>query len=496
MQEHQTHVHGWLWQGLWLTAALLACLTVALVNGRPLFYFDTGGYVVQGTTALEQLHLIARPAEPVPASVGTDALGAEAAGTKSQGTVDGSRSAAYAVITGLFVHFASLSGIVGLNAVLTLVAVWLPMRIANRLYRPGPSTAALVAVPVLVAALGSLSFYVAYLMPDVFTPILILMIATLSVFARQMRGWELALVMALGALAIVAHLSHIGIAVLMVPVALVTGLALTRRRWWLPGLCVVALVAIGYGERQVQRATARTLANSEVILKPFLAARIIQDGPGLAYLNRHCPDASIDTCKLHAALQLSDDPYRLTASHILFETSTRLGSFQLMTPEDQRLVARAQFRFFVDVLKEAPFSVTYAVLKNTLIQARMFSVTMTLPSTAIVTYVASVPEAADLGILGDGRLTVDTSWLTGLTAAQRLLYLLTLATVVGLCLLPGQVPAAIRLLALVLMAGILANAVVCGAVSQPAMRYGARVIWLLPFAAAMLVLFAGRRAAR
>ena len=491
MQDRLAPQAGWMGQGLWLVLALLACLAVAMLNGRPLFYFDTGGYVVQGTTAMEQLHLIEAPAPAEPAADGSGT-----AGGKSQGTVDGSRSAAYAVLTGLLVHFASLSGMVGLNAVLTLLSVWLPVRIANRLFAPGLSTAALVAIPVLVAALGSLSFYVAYLMPDIFTPILLLSIATLSVFARDMRAWELSLTMALGALAIVSHLSHIGIAALMVPVALLAGLVLSRRRWWLPVLCVVALVAIGYGERLVQRATARTLAHSEVILKPFLAARIIQDGPGLAYLNRHCPDVAITTCKLHAALQLSDDPYRLTASHILFETTARLGSFQLMTAEDQRAVARAQFRFFLDVLKEAPFSVSYAVLRNTLIQARMFSVTMTLPSPAIIDYVASVPEAAALGILGNGRITGNTGWLAGLTAAQRVLYLLALVIVAGLCLMPGRAPVAVKMLALVLMAGILANAVVCGAVSQPAMRYGARVIWLLPFAATVLVLFSGRRTAR
>ncbi len=40
-----------------------------------------------------------------------------------------------------------------------------------------------------------------------------------------------------------------------------------------------------------------------------------------------------------------------------------------------------------------------------------------------------------------------------------------------------------------LLFGILANALVCGGISQPATRYGARVIWLLPLAATILVLF-------
>ncbi|MBC7143212.1 MAG: hypothetical protein H5U18_13820, partial [Rhodobacteraceae bacterium] len=40
---------------LWMALAVLACLSVFLVNGRPLFYFDTVGYISQGHSALRQL---------------------------------------------------------------------------------------------------------------------------------------------------------------------------------------------------------------------------------------------------------------------------------------------------------------------------------------------------------------------------------------------------------------------------------------------------------
>ena len=40
--------------------------------------------------------------------------------------------------------------------------------------------------------------------------------------------------------------------------------------------------------------------------------------------------------------------------------------------------------------------------------------------------------------------------------------------------------------------GVLANALVCGGISQPATRYGARVIWLLPLTATIMMIFARR----
>jgi hypothetical protein len=45
----------------------------------------------------------------------------------------------------------------------------------------------------------------------------------------------------------------------------------------------------------------------------------------------------------------------------------------------------------------------------------------------------------------------------------------------------------------VLGLGILVNALVCGGISQPATRYGARVIWLLPMLATLLALAAADR---
>ncbi len=55
-----------------------------------------------------------------------------------------------------------------------------PPALLSRVYAPDLPVAALVGLPVLVAAFGSLPFVVSYLMPDIFAPILLLMIATLS----------------------------------------------------------------------------------------------------------------------------------------------------------------------------------------------------------------------------------------------------------------------------------------------------------------------------
>ncbi|SPH16815.1 hypothetical protein DEA8626_00329 [Defluviimonas aquaemixtae] len=483
---------------LWLALAVLACLSVLFVNGKPLFYFDTVGYVSQGHTALRQLGWrgespLAGRREMLRETDGQAAQGSSPGTAEIEGehTVDGSRSAFFALMSGALARLGALEGLVALNVVSVFVAVWLPMRVAARRWGLHVPVARAVALPIIVACLGSLPFFIAFLMPDTFAPVLLLVIATLTVFARHMRTWEILLALALGSLAIVSHLSHLAIAALMVPGSALISVILARRRWWVAPALVAVIVGLGFTEQSMLRSAAKAVSDSDVVIKPYITARLIQDGPGLAYLEKHCPDQAIPTCKLHTALQWSDDPYRITASHIVFETSERLGSFRLMDPADQKAVADDQIGFFFDVLADQPVATFLAFLKNTFIQSGWVSVEMTLPTDKIIAQNAGVSGLV-MGEFEAGRITDDIGWLTVVTPMQEILYLLSLAAILVLVLLPRRVPGEVKALAVMVLLGILANALVCGGISQPATRYGARVIWLLPLTATILLIFARR----
>ena len=62
--------------------------------------------------------------------------------------------------------------------------------------------------------------------------------------------------------------------------------------------------------------------------------------------------------------------------------------------------------------------------------------------------------------------------------------------------LPRCSPRELKLMANMLIIGILVNAFVCGGVSQPADRYGARVAFLLPLGLAFLQIFLQRHRAK
>src|SRR5690606_16726580 len=273
----------------------------------------------------------------------------------------------------------------------------------------------------IVACLGSLPFFVAYLMPDTFAPVLLLVIGTLTVFGRGMRPWEVILAILVGIFAIVSHLSHLAIGLVMIPAVALISLILSRQRWWLPVAYVALIVGAGFTEQSLLRTAAKAVSDAEVVIKPYITARMIEDGPGLKYLDKYCPDAHIPTCKLHEALQWSDDPYRITASHITFETSPRLGSFRLMTPENQKAVADDQIAFFFAVLRDQPFGVFRALLRNVFVQAGWVSVEMTIPTDNIIAQNADVTGLA-FSTFDHGRITRDTAWLGPVTLWQQFLY--------------------------------------------------------------------------
>jgi hypothetical protein len=111
---------------------------------------------------------------------------------------------------------------------------------------------------------------------------------------------------------------------------------------------------------------------------------------------------------------------------------------------------------------------------------------MTVPSAnQIAIAAAKFPEAHTF----KGPLITDQSWIPAVEWIHQVVNFIAFLVVLGLLVWPGRVAAPVKLLAVAILMGLFANAFVCGAVSQPADRYGARVIWLLPMLATFMTLF-------
>ena len=471
--------------GLWLLAALVMGMSVYVLNGGLLFYFDSASYLSQGLTALEGMNLLpAAPAETQGAAAATAAEGPD-----TGQTVNGSRSLFYGLVVAALTGFGRLDLILVLDLAVVFLSVWLLVRVAQRTDQVALSPLATTGVALFFACLGALPFYLAYVMPDILAPVLILIVALLAGYANRMRWWEIVLALVLGFGAVLTHPSHLAMALLSLPlIALIAGLV-QRPGFWIAPLLVGMMIGVGVGERMLFRLQVTERTGSEVRYNPYLTARLIQDGPGYAYLEDKCPNPDIATCALYDALQLSDNPRRLTATHIIFENTTELGSLRHMDELKQKAVGDAQYRFFIDVLLDRPVHTVGALLKNTFSQAALFSIQQTIPNDNARRIVLSSPDIPD-GTFIDGRLTRDQAWTTPLHIFQSVLYGVSLILILVLLVKPSALSGRMKAVTVMMLLGILINAFVCGALSQPAARYGARVIWLLPLMAVILWGFA------
>ncbi len=124
---------------------------------------------------------------------------------------------------------------------------------------------------------------------------------------------------------------------------------------------VAGLVLIGLSERKAFEFASENVAGKDVHYTPHITARLIEDGPGLSFLEENCPRNDLATCALYEALSWSDDPYRLTVSHIHFRTFART---RLVPPDDTRRselpLPENSATFFFQVFADRPFNVLYA----------------------------------------------------------------------------------------------------------------------------------------
>ncbi|WP_420587370.1 hypothetical protein [Ruegeria sp.] len=460
--------------------AVLACLSVVLINGEALYYFDTGSYIRQGSVAL---NTILPPVYEGSVSGGTYAADQDS-------TATGSRSLIYGLIMASFFRANALFAMPVLHLAVVLLTAWLLARTVSRYLDGDYGTPVITAVPLLAAACTSMPFYVAFMMPDIFAPVLLIGIAALTAFGRVMQIWEMVLISGLALFSILLHPSHLAVAGLMIPFVLLVALCRRTPGKWRPVIIMIVILTLALAERKAFQVTVESTTNKEVVYTPHITARLIVDGPGMDYLNEVCPNTDIPTCALHEALSWSDDPYRMTPSHIIFERSDRLGSFRLMTPENQKRVALAQRDFAQAVFLSRPISTSLALAENGYRQVLRYSITMTIPSDVEINNARNLARLnpSQLHLIQSGVLSEERVWIETADVLHGIIYAASFVFIVVVLLRPRSVPTDVKLFALFILIGIAVNALVCGGVSQPADRYGARVMWLLPFTAALLYL--------
>jgi hypothetical protein len=317
-------------------------------------------------------------------------------------------------------------------------------------------------------------------MPDIFTSLLVLVLALLVLVPERLSGREHAWLAAFAAFMIAVHQSHVPLALglLLVLLALrrrfgaATPLA---RRGLLTALApaVLAVTAmIGVNVAAFGRVSPSPFGNM------FVLARIIYDGPGMDVLRRECPASGWRLCPfIDQFPQLSDEFLWRDDGPVV-----RAGGARRVSVDADAIIATA--------LIAEPGSELRAFLMNALRQLTRFAsgdglepwpITVTprierdFPRSEFARYAAARQTQGGLAV---------PAWMQTLHTA---------VAIAGVIICCAALPFALRrrqivsgFIATVLLA-LLGNAAIAGGLSAVHDRYQSRIMWLPPLFALLAV---------
>ncbi|HET7883184.1 MAG TPA: hypothetical protein VFL55_20025 [Acetobacteraceae bacterium] len=341
------------------------------------------------------------------------------------------------------------------------------LHLTRRILLPDAPVWWLIPMATALAVTTPLPWLVSQLMPDIFTGALVLALALLVLGVDRLSARETVWLASLATLMIVAHLSHL-------PLALVVLVALRCFRP-IPLRAVVPTIAA-----LLALVSANALLFGRVSPAPFgnvfLLARVIYDGPGADTLHRECPAAGWRLCAFADRLPATWDDFLWDPDGPVVQA----GGGKLVSQEADKIVLAA--------LRAEPGRELAAFVRNTGRQLTMFATgdglhawpaTVTpwlerdFPRFEVAAYAASRQNADSL---------VLPNWLQALHAVTAIV---GIGGCLALCVSPGGRSRAASGLAAATLVALLANAAIAGGLSGPHDRYQARIMWLPPLVAAL-----------
>ena len=293
-------------------ATLLLCpilMSVALWNGFPVIFYDTGAYMLQGIG-----HVFIAERSPV------YSLFLQAAGG------------------GQSLWFVAIAQCAMTAFVMTQFA---------RALRPEMSLWALLGVGALVCLATGLPWYAGQIEPDCFVVLIPLSLYLFAFHASGLGRWRLAALFSVAAFSIASHPSHIGlaagllgalIAMRLAPLSWIEANGLPRPR---VALGVVSFIVAISAVITCNYAFTRHvfLSRSGAI---FLEARIMEDGLIKPVLDATCPQAGFRTCVYKDRLLSRADAWLWEEKVSPFH---KLGGFPKMEAESAALVSESLRRY-------------------------------------------------------------------------------------------------------------------------------------------------------
>jgi hypothetical protein len=326
------------------------------------------------------------------------------------------------------------------------------------------ANARLLIILVLLTLFSTLPWVASMFMPDIFTPLTVLSLACLTLswddFSRRQR---FALLIVFGA-SIVMHVTNLPMAIALTVVAMAMqwkSLWVSPQRWLAVivagGVAVAAMLfvsVVGFGKWSVAPQNP-----------PILLARSVADGPGKLYLQEHCPQINLVMCNHLDRLEGTFDDFVWHAN----------GVFANVSPAEQDLIRTESATIAIHAAIEHPWLQLRASASDFLEQLTSFSLRDTrFPNSAKITRTEMLMAINDEAF---------SPWLVALSVVD---YVSVLASCFALVWVWRTLSTRNKQLAVLLLLAVILNSAT-GVLGMPVSRYGARIMWLVPLTALILV---------
>lgn len=409
----------------------LLLLAPAFWNGYPLLQWDTGGYLARWY----------------------------------EGYLVPSRSTVF----GIYLHVGQDSSFwlnLGIQALATLWILQLTLRVLD-LARP----ARLVAISLALIATTALPWIASMLLTDIFAGLSVLALFILVMCGEKLSTLEKWTLFVFTAFSAATHSATLGVLLGLCCVGWVV------RPW--PGR-PIPLAGLAQGSLTIVAGAAMLLAANFALSGQFAwtpggygvaFGRMLQDGIVAQYLRDHCARQNLKLCPYRDELPPTGDDFLW--GHSMFD---KLGRFQGLNDEMGTIVVRS--------LAEYPAWQAEAALAATADQ--LMHVATGEGSTGWLPHTYGIIERYIPAQVAKMHAARQQRWHLDFTAINRVHVPVALASMLMVVMLLGRGLWRRQLDDITLLAGtvtlaLLGNAVICGVISGPHDRYGARIVWIATF---------------
>ncbi|WP_193760536.1 hypothetical protein [Bradyrhizobium yuanmingense] len=431
---------GSLWLRLAAVALPLLLIAPAVWNGYPLLQWDTGGYLARWY----------------------------------EGYLVPSRSTVF----GLYLHYGEGFGFWINLAIQSLATLWLlqlTLRVLGLM-----QTFRLVAISLSLMLSTALPWLASMLLTDIFAGLSVLSLFLLATGASRSSALEKIALFVFTAFAAATHSATLGVLLGLCAAGWMARPFLGKR---LPiaGLAQASLTIVAGG---VMLVAANYALSGKLAWTPggygVAFGRMMQDGIVAQYLNDRCPRERYKLCPYRNELPASADEFLWGKS--VFNT---LGRFAGMNEEMGTIVVQS--------LKDYPAWQAGAALRA--MGQQLLHVATGEGTDGWIPHTRGIIERYIPAQAAPMRAARQQNWGVNFDYVNWLHVPVALASMLALVALLGHALANHRLDDLTLLAGtvtlaLLGNAFICGVISGPHDRYGARMVWVATFVVLMAV---GRR---